>query len=98
MPTYRVLTTADVPYQARGCNFPTLHLVLPDVCERLIGKRLPAEIVDWIIDADDDGRFPERGGSLGMSWKAAEETRRAAMSDRRAKEGVCRCCFKRVWH
>jgi hypothetical protein len=86
---HHVLTTADVPYQARGCNFATLHSVLPMVCQRLTNKPLPAELVELIINAGHDPidmvEFADRNGALGMSWKAAEERRRAVMADRRAR-------------
>lgn len=80
----KVLSTTDVPYQARGCNIATLHAILPLITQRLVGKRLPPEIVDHIIKIDDS-QSSEQGVVLGMSWKAAEATRRAVMDDRRSK-------------
>jgi hypothetical protein len=67
-----VFTTSDVVYQACDCNRATLHVCLPDVTERLIGKRIPAEVVDMIFDR-----------MLGVSRKMAESLRRELMDDRR---------------
>jgi hypothetical protein len=67
-----VLTTADVPFQQRACNIPTLYFLLPIACQRLIGRNLPPELVTLII----------RFASLGMSREMAEQHRRSLMADR----------------
>ncbi|KAL0961438.1 hypothetical protein HGRIS_006383 [Hohenbuehelia grisea] len=70
-----VLTTSDVPRQLRGTNVPSLFALLPWVSERLIGKRLPLEIVSHITKSTD----------LGLTREAAERHRRAFMEDRKIK-------------
>jgi hypothetical protein len=72
-----VLTTADVPFQQRGCNIPTLYFLLPIACQRLIGRNLPPELVTLIISF----------ASLGMSREIAEQHRRALMDDRMPRGG-----------
>lgn len=87
---HAVLTTSDIPPQARGCNLPTLHVLLPLVSEKLVGKKLPPELVELIIDLGDNKEYPARGGALGISWKIAEQMRREVMDDRRANnKNVC---------
>src|SRR5262245_2029057 len=69
-----VLTTLEVPSQEQACNIPTLHFLLPIVCQRLIGKHLPPELVANILETD-----------LGMTREMAEQHRRALMADRTGK-------------
>ncbi|KAJ6560157.1 hypothetical protein B0H19DRAFT_109647 [Mycena capillaripes] len=68
----RVLTTADVSLQMRGTNFRTLRVLLPFICEQLTGRRLPAELVQCVLDA----------GNWGFSREEAERHRRRLMKDR----------------
>ncbi|KAL0961437.1 hypothetical protein HGRIS_006382 [Hohenbuehelia grisea] len=70
-----VLTTSDVPRQLRGTNIPSLHVLLPWVSEQLIGKRLPPELVEHIVESTD----------LGLTREVAERHRRAFMADRKIK-------------
>lgn len=67
-----VLTTSDIPSQARACNFPTLHFLLPVVCQRLTGRHLPRELVDLILAS----------GNFGITREEAEGRRRGVMEER----------------
>jgi hypothetical protein len=40
-----VVTTSDVPSQARACNMPTPELLLGAAFRRVTGKNLPVELV-----------------------------------------------------
>ncbi len=75
LPNTPVLSTADVPWQARATNVPTLRILLPRVCKQVIGKTLPPELVELIVGE----------GVYGMSREQAEMHRRAFMDDRKAK-------------
>ncbi|KAL4254205.1 DUF4246 domain-containing protein [Pleurotus pulmonarius] len=75
LPNTPVLSTADVPWQARATNVPTLRILLPRVCKQVIGKTLPPELVELIVGE----------GVYGMSREHAEMHRRAFMDDRKAK-------------
>ncbi|KAF7334430.1 Heat shock 70 kDa protein 12B [Mycena venus] len=68
----RVVTAADVPLQIRGTNFRTLRVLLPFVCQQLTGKRLPPELVQYVLDV----------GYWGFSREEAERHRRLLMQDR----------------
>ena len=68
-----VISTADVAYQERCCNLPTLHLLLSIAFWRTIGRNLPQELGNLITDLMD----------LGMSREDAEKHRRALMEDRK---------------
>ncbi|KAF7364731.1 Heat shock 70 kDa protein 12B [Mycena venus] len=68
----RVITAADVPLQIRGTNFRTLRVLLPFVCQRLTGQRLPPELVQNVLDV----------GYWGFSREEAERHRRLLMQDR----------------
>ncbi|KAL0950704.1 hypothetical protein HGRIS_007481 [Hohenbuehelia grisea] len=72
------LTTSEVPLQERGCNATTLYFLLPAVTSRLIGKRLPPELVASIVSY-------VHGGT--MSREDAERHRANLMEDRRLKLG-----------
>ena len=74
-----VLTTSDVPFQEQASNIPTLHFLLPIVCQRLIGKHLPPELVTHILDTE-----------LGMTRETVEQHRRALMADRTGKRSGSR--------
>jgi hypothetical protein len=75
-----VLTSADIPFQQRACNIPTLHFLLPIACRRLIGKNLPPELVAFIVGYME----------LGMSREEAEQHRRRLMADRMVTGGKSR--------
>lgn len=70
-----VLSTADVPDQRRRTNIPTLRVLLPIICERLTGKHLPPELVEYIVSADLGG----------ITREMAEKHRLEFMEDRRVK-------------
>ncbi|KAL0961441.1 hypothetical protein HGRIS_006386 [Hohenbuehelia grisea] len=70
-----VLTTSDIPPQYCGTNVPTLHAILPRICQQITGKVLPPELVDLIINSRD----------LGLTREMAERHRRAFMEDRKIK-------------
>ncbi|KAJ7665929.1 hypothetical protein DFH06DRAFT_262963 [Mycena polygramma] len=72
----RVLTAADVPLQMRGTNLRTPRVLLPIVCERLTGQRLPPELVQHILEV----------GYWGFSREEAERHRRLLMRDRVVRE------------
>ncbi|KAG5221930.1 4-coumarate CoA ligase [Salix suchowensis] len=75
LPDAPVLSTADVPWQARPTNMPTLRVLLPKACKQVIGKTLPPELVELIVGED----------VYGMSREQAEMHRRDFMADRKAK-------------
>lgn len=68
-----VPTTADIPSQERLTNTPTLHFLLPIICQRLTGHNLPRELSEHIVHFLD----------LGMTREQAETHRRALMRDRK---------------
>ncbi|KAJ6588743.1 hypothetical protein B0H19DRAFT_1057870 [Mycena capillaripes] len=68
----QVLTSCDIPSQARMANFRTLRFVLPFICLRLTGKNLPPELVQHILQSTD----------WGFSREEAERHRRRLMKDR----------------
>ncbi|KAJ7284557.1 hypothetical protein C8J57DRAFT_1708995 [Mycena rebaudengoi] len=68
----KVLTTSDIPYQVRTTNFRTLRILLPFVCQNLIGQNLPAELVQRILEF----------GDWGFTREEAEQYRRSLMKDR----------------
>ncbi|KAJ7835971.1 hypothetical protein B0H13DRAFT_2288278 [Mycena leptocephala] len=70
--TNQVLTSSDVPFQARMSNFRTLRFLLPFICRRLTGQNLPQELVDNIL----------RSTHWGFSREEAERHRRSLMKDR----------------
>ncbi|KAL0961447.1 hypothetical protein HGRIS_006392 [Hohenbuehelia grisea] len=70
-----VLTTSDIPPQQRATNLPTLHVLLPWVCQQITGKRLPPNLVDLISSS----------GALGLTREMAEYHRHAFMEDRKIK-------------
>jgi hypothetical protein len=70
--TNQVLTSSDVPSQARMSNFRTLRFLLPFICRRLTGQNLPQELVDNIL----------RSTHWGFSREEAEHHRRSLMKDR----------------
>ncbi|KAJ6577438.1 hypothetical protein B0H19DRAFT_1119924 [Mycena capillaripes] len=70
--TNRVLTSSDVPLQARMTNFRTLRFLLPLICLRLTGQNLPPELVQHIFQA----------ASWGFSREEAERHRHNLMKDR----------------
>ncbi|KAF9496453.1 hypothetical protein BDN71DRAFT_1446160 [Pleurotus eryngii] len=70
-----VLSTTDVPDQRRQTNIPTLRVLLPIICERLTGKHLPPELVEFIVSADLGG----------ITREMAEKHRLEFMEDRRVK-------------
>ncbi|KAF4583610.1 hypothetical protein EYR38_002365 [Pleurotus pulmonarius] len=75
LPDAPVLSTAEVPWQARPTNAPTLRILLPMACKQVIGKTLPPELVELILRED----------VYGMSREQAEMHRRDFMADRKAK-------------
>jgi hypothetical protein len=74
-----VLSSVDVPSQARACNLPTLRFLLPVACrQRTHGRRtLPPELVDIILAA------AQVDGGLGITREEAEIRRRELMADRK---------------
>jgi hypothetical protein len=75
-----VLTTSDVPSQARACNTPTMSLLLGAAFRKTVGRNLPLEIAQLIL--------AETGGiEFGMSREEAEGRRRALMADRKVQGG-----------
>jgi hypothetical protein len=92
-----VLTTSDVPQQARACNLPTLAFLLPIACREVThGQRtLPPELVQIILSHVRENVNME----FGMSREDAERRRRALMSDRKVQtqdiNGVSEHSFSR---
>jgi hypothetical protein len=74
-----VLSSVDVPSQARACNLPTLRFLLPVACrQRAHGRRtLPPELVESIVAA------ALADGGLGITREEAEIRRRELMADRK---------------
>jgi hypothetical protein len=74
-----VLSSVDVPSQARACNIPTLRFLLGVAFRQRLGggRILPPELTDIIISA------ALVGGILGMTREEAEIRRRALMADRK---------------
>lgn len=72
-----VLTTSEVVNQQNWCNEPTLQVILPNICEQITGKPLPAELVQIIWREIEEGR---------VTRKLAEEYRRRVMKDRKPDE------------
>jgi hypothetical protein len=74
-----VLSSVDVPSQARACNLPTLRFLLPVACrQRTHGRRtLPPELVEFIMAA----ALADSG--LGITREEAEIRRRELMADRK---------------
>jgi hypothetical protein len=74
-----VLSSVDVPSQARACNIPTLRFLLGVASRQRTseGRTLPPEIVELIIDAT------LANGGLGITREEAETRRRALMKDRK---------------
>ncbi|KAJ7841354.1 hypothetical protein B0H14DRAFT_1047587 [Mycena olivaceomarginata] len=70
--TNQVLTTSDVPFQARMSTFRTLQFILPFICRRLTGQNLPPELVQHILQS----------AHWGFSREEAERHRRNLMKDR----------------
>jgi hypothetical protein len=81
MDNMKVLTSCDVPKQARACNLPTLKLLLCSACRQAVNGRqaLPMEVADIILTE------AMRDGGLGMSREEAERRRRMLMEDRRVQ-------------
>ncbi|KAF4566608.1 hypothetical protein EYR36_012039 [Pleurotus pulmonarius] len=71
-----VLSSLDVPWQARPCNIATLHLLLSIAWKRLVGKDIPAELRNYIIAAAIEGT---------ITREEAEKWRRELMVDRKIK-------------
>jgi hypothetical protein len=74
-----VLSSVDVPSQARACNLPTLRFLLPVACrQQTHGRRtLPPELVESIVAA------ALADGGLGITREEAEIRRRELMADRK---------------
>lgn len=71
-----VLSSSDVPWQARPCNIATLHLLLSIAWKRRVGKDIPAELRSYIITAAIEGT---------VTREEAEKWRRELMVDRKIK-------------
>ncbi len=69
-----VLTTSDVPWQARPCNIRTLHSILLLAFKRSIGKEIPAELRNYIVSMATEGT---------ITREEAEKRRRELMEDRK---------------
>ncbi|KAL4255807.1 Protein of unknown function DUF4246 [Pleurotus pulmonarius] len=69
-----VLTTSDVPWQARPCNIRTLHSILLLAFKRTIGKEIPAELRNYIVSMATEGT---------ITREEAEKRRRELMEDRK---------------
>lgn len=67
-----VLTSKDVPSQARACNFPTLRWLLPNICRQLTDQNLPADLTAQILQSAD----------FGINREMAEIHRRELMKER----------------
>jgi hypothetical protein len=83
MENMHVLTSVDVPSQARACNIPTLAFLLPFACRQLTrGRRtLPPELVEIIMTHVRQNSRAE----FGLSREEAEKRRRALMGDRKVQ-------------
>jgi hypothetical protein len=75
-----VLTSSDVPSQARACNMPTMSLLLGAAFRKTVGRSLPLELAQLILGETD-------GIEFGMSREEAERRRRALMADRKVQGG-----------
>ncbi|KAF7430750.1 hypothetical protein PC9H_006461 [Pleurotus ostreatus] len=71
-----VLTSADVPWQARDCNIKTLHSLLTLSFKHRIGKEIPGELRNYIVQMATEGT---------ISREEAEKRRRDLMEDRKIK-------------
>lgn len=71
-----VLTSADVLWQARDCNIKTLHSLLTLTFKRRIGKEIPAELRNYIVQMATEGT---------ITREEAEKRRRELMEDRKIK-------------
>ncbi|KAL4268889.1 DUF4246 domain-containing protein [Pleurotus pulmonarius] len=71
-----VLTSSDIPWQARDCNTRTLHSLLTLSFKRLIGKEIPAELRNYIVQMATEGT---------ITREEAEKRRRELMEDRKIK-------------
>ncbi|KAJ8703403.1 hypothetical protein PTI98_002027 [Pleurotus ostreatus] len=71
-----VLSSLDVPWQARPCNIATLHLLLSGAWKCLVGKEIPAELRSYIVTAAIEGT---------ITREEAERWRRELMIDRKIK-------------
>ncbi|KAG9221185.1 hypothetical protein CCMSSC00406_0007359 [Pleurotus cornucopiae] len=69
-----VLSTSDVPWQARPCNIRTLHSLLLLSFKRSIGKEIPAELRNYIVSMATEGT---------ITREEAEKRRRELMEDRK---------------
>ncbi|KAF7428753.1 hypothetical protein PC9H_007985 [Pleurotus ostreatus] len=69
-----VLSTSDVPWQARPCNIRTLHSLLLLSFKRSIGKEIPAELRNYIVGMATEGT---------ITREEAEKRRRELMEDRK---------------
>jgi hypothetical protein len=73
-----VLSSSDIPYQARGCNAPTLTFLLGVACRQKTRRELPPELNQMIVGYTN-------GIEFGITWEQAEERRRALMQDRKVQ-------------
>jgi hypothetical protein len=83
MENMRVLTSLDVPSQARACNLPTLAFLLPIACRQITREQrtLPPELVEIIIAHVKENSKAE----FGLSREEAEKRRQALMGDRKVQ-------------
>jgi hypothetical protein len=90
-----VLSSVDVPSQARACNLPTLRFLLLVACrQRTHGRRtLPSKLVDIILEA------ALVDGGLGITQEEAEVRRRELMTDRKVGSvGESSLLIPRLFH
>lgn len=69
-----VLSTSDVPWQARPCNIQTLHSLLLLSFKRSVGKEIPAELRNYVVSMATEGT---------ITREEAEKRRRELMEDRK---------------
>jgi hypothetical protein len=84
-----VLTSKDVPSQARACNLPTIAFLLRVAFRQRAGRLVPDELINLVLE----GLEGLEGPGAQMTRQEAEEWRRALMDDRRVNakhtNGVC---------
>jgi hypothetical protein len=71
-----VLTSKDVPSQARACNLPTIAFLLRVAFRQRAGRFVPDELINLVLEGLE-------GPGAQMTRQEAEERRRDLMDDRR---------------
>jgi hypothetical protein len=70
-----VLSTDDVPSQARACNLPTVAFLLRVAFRQYANRHVPDELIDLVLDG--------LGGPGQLTRQEAEKQRRAFIEDRK---------------